>query len=73
MIALASGLGMRVGSVSRQLRGVGVIAMPDSGLDTMQCPEVHPGAGVLRLPVPGAVGGVFIDRPCEADGVELTR
>jgi hypothetical protein len=34
MIAQASGLGMGVGRFSRQLRGVGVIAMPNEGLDT---------------------------------------
>ena len=34
MIARASGFGMRVGRFSRPLRGVGVLAMPDAGLDT---------------------------------------
>jgi len=34
MIAWASGLGMGVGRFSRPLRGVGVLAMPDAGLDT---------------------------------------
>jgi len=34
MIAQASGLGMAVGRFSRPLRGVGVLAMPDEGLDT---------------------------------------
>jgi hypothetical protein len=34
MIAWASGFGMGVGSLSRQLRGVGVLAMLDAGLDT---------------------------------------
>jgi len=51
MIARASGLGMGVGRFSRPLRGVGVLAMPDAGLDTMRrvdsvC-EVPQGAGVL--------------------------
>jgi len=34
MIAWASGLGMGVGRYARPLRGVGVLAMPDAGLDT---------------------------------------
>jgi len=38
---------MGVGRFSRPLRGVGVIAMPDAGLDTTQCVEVPPGAGLL--------------------------
>jgi hypothetical protein len=36
MIAQASGLGMGVGRFSRPLGGVGVLAMPDGGLDTMR-------------------------------------
>jgi len=64
---------MGVGRFSRALRGVGVLAMPDGGLDKTLCIvsvcEVSPGAGVLRLLVPGkAVGGMF-DRRCVADGV----
>jgi len=35
MIAWASGLWMGVGMFSRPLKGVGVLAMPDTGLDTM--------------------------------------
>ena len=77
MIALASGLGMGVGGFSRPLRGVGVLAMLDAGLDTMRrvgslC-EVPPDAGVLRLLVPGMAVGVFIDCRCVADKVEATR
>ena len=77
MVARASGLGMGVGRFSRPLRGVGVLAMPDARLDTTRrvesvC-EVPPGAGVLRLLVPGMAVGVFIDRRCVADGVEVTR
>jgi len=34
MIARGLGLGMGVGRFSRPLRGVGVLAMPDVGLDT---------------------------------------
>jgi len=34
MIVRASGLGMAVGRFSRPRRGVGVIKMPDAGLDT---------------------------------------
>ena len=72
MIARASGLGMRVGRISRPLRGVGVIAMPNAGLDTMRRVAVPPGAGVPRLLVTGVSVGVFIDCRCVADGVEVT-
>jgi hypothetical protein len=34
MITRASGLGMGVGRFSRRQRGLGVITMPDAGLDT---------------------------------------
>jgi len=34
MIVRESGIGTGVGSYSRPLRGVGVLAMPDAGLDT---------------------------------------
>jgi len=77
MIARASGLGMGVGWFSRPLRGVGVLAMPDAGLDTTQRVEsvckVPPGAGVLRLLVTGVAVGVFIDLRSVADGVEATH
>jgi len=68
MIARASGLGMGVGRFSRPRRGVGVITMLDAGLDTTRRFEVPPGAGVLRLLVPGVAVGVFIDRRCVAEG-----
>jgi len=73
MIVRTSGLAMGVGRFSRPLRGVGVVAMPDMGLDTTRrvgsvC-EVPLGASVLRLLVPGVAGGVIIDRRCVADGV----
>jgi hypothetical protein len=77
MIVRASGFGMGVGRVSRLLRGVGVLAMPDAGLDTTRRGEsvcmVPLGAGVLRLLVPGVAVGVIIDRRCVADGVEVTH
>ena len=77
MIVLASGFGIGVGRFSRPLRGVGVIAMPDAGLDTTRRVEsvcvIPLGAGVLRLLVPGVAVGVIIDRRCVADGVEVTR
>jgi hypothetical protein len=44
---------MGVGRIFRPGRGVGVITMPDAGLDTTQRMEVPPDAGVLRLLVPG--------------------
>jgi len=73
MIAWASGLGMAVGSISRPLRGMRVLATPDAGLDTtcrigFAC-EVPLGAGVFRLLVPGVAVGVIIDSRCAADGV----
>jgi len=73
MIARASGLGMRVGRFSRPLRGVGVIAMLNAGLDTTRRVVVPPGAGVLRLLVTSVAVGVFVDRRCVADGLEVTR
>jgi len=77
MIARASGFGMGVGMFSRPLRGVGVLAMPDAGLDTTRRLEsvcmVPLGAGVLRLLVPGVAAGVIIDSLCVTDGVEVTR
>jgi hypothetical protein len=67
---------MGVGRFSRPLRGVGVLAIQDAGLDTTRCVEsvcmVPLGAGVLRLLVPGVVVGVIIDCHCVADGVEVT-
>jgi len=77
MIARASGFGMGVGRFSRALSGVGVLAMPDAGLDTTRRVEpvyvIPLGAGVLRLLVSGVAVGVIIDRRCVADGVEVTR
>jgi len=73
MIARASGLRMGVGKFSTRLRGVGVIAMPDSGLDTMRCNEVPPGAGVLQLLVPSLAVGVIRECHYVVDGVEVTR
>jgi len=71
MITRASGLGMGVGRLSRPLRGVGVLAMPDVGLDTTRCvksaSEVPPDAGVPCVAV-----GVYIDHCCVVDGVEVT-
>ena len=77
MITWASGLGVGEGRFSGPQSGVGVLAMPDAGLDTMRRVEsvcmVPLGAGVLRLLVPGVAVGVIIDRRCVADGVEVTR
>ena len=66
---------MGVGRFSRPLTGVGVLAVPDAGLDTMRriksvC-EVPPGAGVLRLLVPVMAVGVFIDLSSVLDWVEV--
>jgi len=73
MIVWAAGLEVQVGRFSRLLRGVGVIAMPEVGLDTMRRVEVLLGAGVLRLLVPGMAVGVFIDCRCVVDRVKVTR
>jgi hypothetical protein len=77
MVARASGLEMGVGMFSRPPRGVEVLAMPDARLQSMQhvesvC-EGPPGAGVLRLLVPGMVIGVIIDHRGVADEVRVTR
>jgi hypothetical protein len=76
MVPQASGLGMGVGRFSRPRGGVGVLAMPDSSLDTTRhiesvC-EVPPDAGVLRLLIPGTVVGVIIEHHCVADRVTVT-
>jgi len=76
MITRASGLGIGVGRFLRPLRGVRVLAMPDVGLDTTRrvgsVGEVPPGAGVLRLLVPGVAVGVLIDRRCVMGGLGAT-
>jgi hypothetical protein len=73
MIVWASGLGMGVGKFSRPRRRVGVITIPDVGLDTTQHVEVPLGTGVLHLLVPGVAFGVFVDHRCVADRVEVTH
>jgi len=77
MIARASGFGMGVGRFSRPLRGVGLLAMPDAGLDTTWRVEsvctVLLGAAVLQLLVPGVAVRVIIDRRWVANRVEVTR
>jgi len=76
MIMWASALGMGVGRFSRPLRGVGVLAMLVAGLDTSRCVEsvheVPPGAGMLRLLVPGVAIGVLIESHCVLHAVEVT-
>ena len=47
--------------------------MPDARQDTTRSVEVPPGAVVLRLLVPRVAVGIFVDRRCVADGVEVTR
>jgi len=72
MNARPSRLGMVVGRFSRPLRGVGLIAMPDAGLDKARHDEVSPGTGVLQLVVPAVAVGVFIVCCCLVDGVNIT-
>jgi hypothetical protein len=77
MIASASRFGMGVVLFSSPLRGYGVIANPDAGLDTIRHIEsfcMAPlGAGVLPLRVPSVVVGVKIDRRCVLYGVAVTH
>jgi hypothetical protein len=77
MVVRASGLGFGVDRFSRPRRGVGVLVMLDERQDTTQriesvC-EVPPGAGVLRLLVPGMAVGEIIDSCCVADRVTVTH
>lgn len=65
---------MGVSTFSRPLRGVGVLAIPDAGLDTMRrvqsvC-KVPPGADVLRLLIPRVAVVIFIAHRSVADGVK---
>jgi hypothetical protein len=68
---------MGVGRFSSPLRGVGVLAMPDAGLDTTRHVEsvcvVPLGAGLLQLLVPCVTVGRIIVRCCVVDGVEVMR
>jgi hypothetical protein len=74
MTAWASGLPIGVVRVSRLLRGVVVIAMPDAGLDTKlrvkSVCKVPTGAGVRPLRVPGVAAGEFIEHHSVAEWVE---
>jgi len=47
--------------------------MPDAGLDKTWRIEVLPGAGVRWQLVPGVAVGVFVDRRCVVDGVDVAR
>jgi hypothetical protein len=71
MIVRASGLQMGLGRISRPRRGVGVITMPDAGLNTMRRVEVCLSAGLLRMCVPDIAVGVLTDRHWVADRVEV--
>jgi hypothetical protein len=75
IIMQASRLEIGVGRFSRPVRGVGVLTMPDAGLDTTGCVEsvweVPLGAGVLWQLVSGVVVGVFIENQCVADGLKV--
>jgi hypothetical protein len=68
---------MGVGRFSKPLRGVGVLSMPDAGLDTTRRVEsvckVPAGAGVPCLLANSVALGVFIDRHSVVAGVEPTH
>jgi hypothetical protein len=72
MLALASGSAMGEGRLTRPVR-VGVITMLDAGLDTTRRVEVPHGAYLLPLLVPSVAVGVFIDRRCVEDRVDVMR
>jgi len=77
IILSAAGWGMGVGMLSIALKGVGVQAMLDAGLDRTRyieslC-EVPLDAGVLWLLVPGVVIGIIIDYYHVGDGVDVTH
>jgi hypothetical protein len=69
----ASVFGMGFGRYSTPLRGVGVTAMPNAGLDTTRRVKVTRGSGVLQLPLIGVVVVEIIDGPWVVDGVVVTR
>jgi len=77
MIAQASVSAMGVFRFTWLRRGVGVLEMPDAGMDTAQriesVYEVTTWAGGLRLLVPGVAVEVFIHHRCVADGMEAMR
>jgi len=77
MIVRATGLQMAVSRFSRQLREVGVLAMPDAGLDAIRGVDSvckgPPDSSALRLLIPGLAVGVCIDGCSVVDGVEVTR
>jgi hypothetical protein len=77
MIVRDSGFGIGMCRFSSPLRAVGVLAMPDAGLDTTRRVEsvcmVPLGGGVLRLLVPAVAVGVIIDSCCVADSMQVTR
>jgi hypothetical protein len=67
---------MGVGRFPRLVREVGVLAMPDAGLNIMQQVEsvsmVPLADGLLRLLVARVAGGVIIDHCCVLEGVDVT-
>jgi hypothetical protein len=76
MATWVSAFRMEVDRFSRPLRAVGELPMPNARLDTtrpIECVcEMPPGAGVLRLLVPGMSVGVMSICRCVADWVEVT-
>jgi len=74
IITWAFRLEMGVGWFSRLLRGVGVVAIPDVGVNTMQRIEsvcnVSPAAGMLWLLLPVVAVGVLIAHCCAVDRMD---
>jgi hypothetical protein len=75
-ITCTSGFGIAVGRLSRPVRGVGLLAMADAGLDTLRriasVQMVSLGTVVLQLRMPRVAVGVIIARRCLPDGAEFT-
>jgi hypothetical protein len=71
----ASAFGLGVDMFCRPLREVGLLVMPDAGLDATRCVEsiceVSQAAGVLWLRVLGMAVRVFINPPSVAHRVQV--
>lgn len=68
---------MEVDRISRELKGLGEVAMPDAGLEATRRVEavcnVPPVAGVLQLLEPGVAAGGFFHHRSVAHRVKAMR